>query len=101
MTTTTATAEAAGAGASFVEPFDASRTSAKARAKAARPAPPRLALTIEEAAAALGISRDSFDRFVKDELRLVRRGRLILVSVVELERWLERSAARTLGGDAR
>lgn len=70
------------------------------RAKTARPEPPRLALTPEEAAAAIGMSRDSFDRFVRDEIRVVRRGRLVLVPVVELERWLERSAARTLEGTA-
>jgi excisionase family DNA binding protein len=56
----------------------------------------RLALSSDEAAETLGISRDSFDRHVKPELRIVRRGRLVLVPVVELERWLERSAARTL-----
>ena len=49
------------------------------------------------AAKALGISRDSFDRHVKPELRLVRRGRLVLVPTAELERWLDRSAALTLG----
>ena len=62
----------------------------------ARPAPPRLALTPAEAAAAIGISEDSFNRHVRDELRLVRRGRLVLVPIGELTRWLERSAALTL-----
>jgi excisionase family DNA binding protein len=61
-----------------------------------RPAPPRMALTPDEAADALGLSRDSFDRYVRDELRLVRRGRLVLVPVRELERWVERNAALTL-----
>ena len=63
-----------------------------------RAAAPRLALTPAEAAEALGISRSHFDRFVRDELRLVRSGKLRLVPVAELERWLERSAARTLEG---
>ena len=56
----------------------------------------RLALSPEEAAKVLGISRDSFDRYVKPEVRLVRRGRLVLVPTAELERWLYRSAALTL-----
>lgn len=60
---------------------------------------PRLALSPADAAAALAMSRDSFDRYVRDEVRLVRRGRLVLVPVVELERWLERSAAVTLEVD--
>lgn len=57
---------------------------------------PRLALRPEEAAAALGVSRDYLDVHVADELRWIRRGRLKLVSVRELERWLDRSAAQTL-----
>jgi excisionase family DNA binding protein len=65
----------------------------------AKAAVPRLALTLDEAAAAIGISRDSFDRHAKLELRLVRRGRLVLVPVAELDRWLERSAVLTLEAD--
>jgi excisionase family DNA binding protein len=57
----------------------------------------RLALPPAEAAAMLSMSRDSFDRYVRDELRLVRVGRKVLVPVSELTRWLERNAARTLG----
>jgi hypothetical protein len=58
--------------------------------------PLRLALTRAEAAAAIGISLDSFERYVQPELRLVRRGRLRLVAVRELERWLDANAARVL-----
>jgi excisionase family DNA binding protein len=58
---------------------------------------PRLALSPDEAAAALGVSRDYLDEHIGGELRWVRRGRRKLVSIGELERWLERSAARTLG----
>lgn len=54
---------------------------------------PRLAISPDEAAAVLGVSRDYFDEHVIDELRIVRRGRRILVSVVELERWLDRASA--------
>src|SRR4051812_33043012 len=58
---------------------------------------PRLALRIpDEAAEALGVSPDFFDEHVRHELRVVRRGRLIFVSLAELERWLERSAARAI-----
>jgi excisionase family DNA binding protein len=55
---------------------------------------PRLALSPDEAAALLGVSRDYFDEHVIAELRIVRRGRRILVSVAELERWLERASTR-------
>jgi excisionase family DNA binding protein len=54
---------------------------------------PRLTLTPVEAAASLGVSRDYFDEHVRDELRLIRRGRLVLVPVKELERWADQSAA--------
>ena len=62
----------------------------------AKSAPPRLALTRAEAAEAIGLSLDSFERYVQSELRLVRRGRLRLVPISELERWLERNAERVL-----
>jgi excisionase family DNA binding protein len=55
---------------------------------------PRLALSPDEAAAVLGVSRDYFDEHVIHELRIVRRGRRILVALAELERWLDRAAAR-------
>jgi excisionase family DNA binding protein len=57
---------------------------------------PRLALSPDEAAAALGVSRDYLDEHIGGELRWVRRGRRKLVAIVELERWLDRSAARTI-----
>lgn len=56
----------------------------------------RLAVTRAEAAAALGMSLDSFERYVQPELRVVRRGKLRLVPVTEIERWLEENAARVL-----
>jgi hypothetical protein len=60
---------------------------------------PRVALRVpEEAAAALGVSADFFGAHVRGELRLIRRGRLVLVLVSELERWGRENAARTLGG---
>ena len=46
---------------------------------------PRVALTRLEAAAALGMSLDSFERHVQPELKLVRRGKLRLIPVVDAE----------------
>jgi hypothetical protein len=57
---------------------------------------PRLALTREEAATSIGMSLDSFERHVQPTLRLVRLGRMRLVPISELERWLEQNARRTL-----
>jgi excisionase family DNA binding protein len=56
----------------------------------------KLLLTRGEAAEALAMSVDSFERFVQPDLRLVRQGRLVLVPVRELEKWVEQHSARTL-----
>jgi len=56
----------------------------------------RLALTVTEAAEALGVSPDFFAEHIGPELRVVRRGRKKLIAVRELEQWLDRSAGRTL-----
>lgn len=61
---------------------------------------PRLAVSPDEAAAVLGVSRDYFDEHVIHELRVVRRGRRILVAITELERRLDRSATRASLGRA-
>lgn len=58
--------------------------------------PVRVALTLDEAAASIGVSRDSFERHVLGELRVVRVGRRVVVPLRELERWTERSASRPL-----
>lgn len=58
-----------------------------------RPSPPRLGLTVEEAAEAVGMSESSFKRHVQPELRIVRRGSLRIIPVPEIERWLEGNAA--------
>jgi excisionase family DNA binding protein len=55
----------------------------------------RLALSPNEAAASLGVSRDYLDQHIAPELRWIRRGRRKLVAIKELERWLEQAAART------
>jgi hypothetical protein len=57
---------------------------------------PRLVLTREEAAAAVGMSLDSFERYVQPHVRLLRLGRLRLVPVRELERWAGEHARRTV-----
>jgi excisionase family DNA binding protein len=65
------------------------------RARSRRRALPRLSVKPEEAAEMLGVSRDYLDEHIKPELRIVRRGsKTILIPVAELERWLEKSAAR-------
>ena len=47
---------------------------------------PCLALSMDEAAEALSVSRDFLDEHIRHELRVVRRGRKVLVPVRELER---------------
>lgn len=55
---------------------------------------PRLALTREEAAAAIGVSLSFFAEHVQPELRLVRRGNVRVVPVAALDEWLQRNAER-------
>lgn len=59
---------------------------------------PRLSVSPDEAAAILGVSRDYLDEHVIGELRVVRRGRRILIALAELERWLDRAATRATVG---
>lgn len=55
----------------------------------------RVTVVPNEAAAMLGVSRDFFDEHIKPELRIIRRGsKTILIPVVELERWVDQSAAQ-------
>ncbi|HEV2060331.1 MAG TPA: hypothetical protein VGR11_13325 [Solirubrobacteraceae bacterium] len=60
----------------------------------------RLAFTHEEPATTVGMSLDSFERHVQPTLRLVRLGRMRLVPIGELERWLDDNANRALDGAA-
>lgn len=53
---------------------------------------PRLALRVDEAAAALGVSDDFYREHVAPDLRITRRGRVRLVAVTELQAWLEANA---------
>jgi hypothetical protein len=59
---------------------------------------PRLGVTIEEAAGALGLSPSSFKRHVQPHLRIVRMGSIRVIPISELERWLQ-SEASLAGGD--
>jgi excisionase family DNA binding protein len=72
------------------------RSSRDSGSQTGRPVP-RLALNKAEAAEALGVSVDFLEEHVMHELRIVRRGRRRLIPIVELQQWLDRSAARTLG----
>lgn len=57
---------------------------------------PRVALTRAEAAAALGIGLDSFERYVQPHVRMIRWGRMRLVPVAELQRFADTAAEKTL-----
>ena len=57
---------------------------------------PRYTLTRREAAAALGISINHFERKVQPELRVVLSGQLVLIPVGELERWVHRHARQVI-----
>ena len=57
-----------------------------------------LALSKPDAAAVMGLSVDSFERYVMADVRCVRRGRMRLYPVDELRRWLEQNAERLLTG---
>lgn len=55
-----------------------------------------VALQKPAAAAALGLSVDSFERYAQADLACIRRGRLRLYPVAELERWARENAERLL-----
>lgn len=55
-----------------------------------------VALQKPAAAAALGLSVDSFERYAMADLACIRRGRLRLYPVAELERWARVNAERLL-----
>lgn len=46
-----------------------------------------VAVDLETAAAMLDMSPDSFDRYVRPHIKVIRRGRLRRVPVAELKRW--------------
>ena len=65
-------------------------------AQAKAPVEP-LALRLCDAAQALGISKESFERHVEAKIKIVLLGTMKLVAVAELERFLDEEACR-IGG---
>lgn len=61
---------------------------------------PRTGLTLEEAAASIGVSLAHFRRHVLPGLKIVHSGAARIVPVRELERFLERQAERPGVGEA-
>ena len=57
---------------------------------------PRVALTVPEAAASLGVGLDFFNEHIRPELGVIRRGSKRLVPVHELERWADENMERVL-----
>ena len=80
----------------------ASRTAApqpsRASSRPATPKPrtPALALSVEQACAALGVSWDTWHDSIEHEVRIVRIGRRKLIPVTELQRWLDDHAESAL-----
>lgn len=64
------------------------------------PRTPRLALSQQEAAEALGVSTDFFQQHLRHEIRCIRRGRRRLYPITELQRWLNEQATRALKTDS-
>ena len=57
---------------------------------------PRIALTKAEAAMSIGVSVDYLEKHVMPNLKVIRRGRKVLIPVTELERWVTDNAFLTL-----
>ena len=57
---------------------------------------PRTALTRQEAADSIGVSLDSFERYVQPHVKLIRLGRMVLIDVAELREWAAGAGERTL-----
>ncbi len=57
---------------------------------------PRLALTRQEAAAAIGLGLTKFEEQVQPDLKVIRVGTKVLIQITELERWLEKNASPTI-----
>jgi hypothetical protein len=53
---------------------------------------PRTALTLEEAAASLGVSLSHFRRHILPELRVIYSGNVRLVPVADLAHWADKQA---------
>jgi excisionase family DNA binding protein len=57
-----------------------------------KPSAPTLALSVEQACEALGVSWDTWRAHIEPDVRLVRLGRRKLIPVSELQAWLDRNA---------
>jgi hypothetical protein len=57
-----------------------------------KPPTPALALSVEQACAALGVSWDTWRASIEPDVRIVRLGRRKIVPVSELQRWLDAHA---------
>jgi len=77
-------------------PVVSSPESPTPKAKPQTAPPKRVALAREEAAAVLGMSLDSFERYVQPDIAMIRRGRMRLVPVAELTRWANEMAEKTI-----
>jgi hypothetical protein len=60
------------------------------------PAIPRVSLTRQEAAEAMGMGLTSFEKYVQPHVKIIRRGKLRVIRVAELERWAEENEERVL-----
>ncbi|HEY4916554.1 MAG TPA: hypothetical protein VIH92_06575 [Solirubrobacteraceae bacterium] len=65
---------------------------AAAAAAAKKRGAPILALSVEQACEALGVSWDTWRTHIEPDMRLVRLGRRKLIPVSELQAWLDRHA---------
>jgi hypothetical protein len=59
-----------------------------------------IAVNLGTAAAMLAMSPDSFDRYVRPYIAVIRRGRIVCVPVAELERWCRDNAENVWEGAA-
>jgi hypothetical protein len=59
-----------------------------------KPPTPALALNVEQACAALGVSWDTWKAHIEPDVRIVRLGGRKLVPVSELQRWLDERGER-------
>lgn len=64
-----------------------------------RPTVPAIALPPAEAAAALGMGETAFREHVAPDIRVIRRGRMRLYPVADLERWATDNASYTLDNE--
>jgi excisionase family DNA binding protein len=70
-----------------LSPAQASRVSTSLNAREARA--PVLALSVEEACEALGVSWKTWREHIEPDLKVIRIGRCKRISVTELERWCD------------